>query len=56
MTSNAGTSLKSNGIGFANDGYTALENKVREVMKEIFRPEFLNRIDEIISIYRIEQG
>lgn len=48
MTSNAGTSLKSNGIGFAKDGYKALENKVREVMKETFRPEFLNRIDEII--------
>jgi len=48
MTSNAGTTLKSNGIGFANDGYKALENRVRDVMKEIFRPEFLNRIDEII--------
>lgn len=48
MTSNAGTSLKSHGIGFANDNFIALENKVKEVMKEIFRPEFLNRIDEII--------
>lgn len=48
MTSNAGTSLKSNGIGFGNEGYIALENKVRTVMKEIFRPEFLNRIDEIV--------
>ena len=27
MTSNAGTNLKSNGIGFANDGYKALENQ-----------------------------
>ncbi|MCX7711207.1 MAG: ATP-dependent Clp protease ATP-binding subunit [Clostridia bacterium] len=48
MTSNAGTQLKSNGIGFANAGYQALESKVRDVLKETFRPEFLNRIDEII--------
>ncbi|MCX7842172.1 MAG: ATP-dependent Clp protease ATP-binding subunit [Clostridia bacterium] len=48
MTSNAGTSLKSNGIGFANEGYKALESRIREVMKETFRPEFLNRLDEII--------
>jgi len=48
MTSNAGTSLKAHGIGFANDNYIALENKVKEVLKEIFRPEFLNRLDEII--------
>lgn len=48
MTSNAGTSLKSNGIGFGNEGYSALENRVQTVMKEIFRPEFLNRVDEIV--------
>lgn len=48
MTSNAGTTLKANGIGFANDGYRALESRVRDVMKETFRPEFLNRLDEII--------
>ncbi len=48
MTSNAGTSLKASGIGFANDSYIAMENKIKEVLKETFRPEFLNRIDEII--------
>jgi ATP-dependent Clp protease ATP-binding subunit ClpA len=48
MTSNAGTSLKSNGIGFGNEGYKALENKVRDVLKDTFRPEFLNRVDETI--------
>jgi len=48
MTSNAGTTLKSNGIGFLNEGYDALENRVNDVLKETFRPEFLNRIDEII--------
>ncbi|MFA6309516.1 MAG: AAA family ATPase [Clostridia bacterium] len=48
MTSNAGTSTKANGIGFSNDGYKALKSKITEVLKETFRPEFLNRIDEII--------
>lgn len=48
MTSNAGTTLKSNGVGFSNDGYKALESRVKDVLKETFRPEFLNRLDETI--------
>lgn len=48
MTSNAGTNFKNNGIGFAQDNYNALENKVKEALKEYFRPEFLNRVDETI--------
>lgn len=48
MTSNAGTNFKSGGIGFAQDGYNLLESRVKESLKEIFRPEFLNRVDETI--------
>lgn len=48
MTSNAGTNFKSSGIGFSNNTYTALESRVKDVIKETFRPEFLNRIDEVI--------
>ena len=48
MTSNAGTTLKGNRIGFGADSYVALENRVQTVLKEMFRPEFLNRVDEII--------
>ncbi len=48
MTSNAGTNFKSNGIGFAKEGYNILENQVKEALKEFFRPEFLNRVDETI--------
>ena len=54
MTSNAGTNLKSSGIGFSNSGYTALESRVREVIKDTFRPEFLNRIDEIIVFTELD--
>lgn len=48
MTSNAGTNYKSYGIGFANESYQVVENKVRDALKETFKPEFLNRVDEII--------
>lgn len=48
MTSNAGTNYKANGMGFAQEGYNVLENHVKEALKEYFRPEFLNRVDETI--------
>ncbi|HHX18005.1 MAG TPA: AAA domain-containing protein [Clostridium sp.] len=55
MTSNAGTSSKASGIGFGSDNYIAIENKVKDVLKEIFRPEFLNRIDEIIVFDQLKK-
>ncbi|HOA97330.1 MAG TPA: AAA family ATPase [Acetivibrio saccincola] len=55
MTSNAGTSNKASGIGFGSDGYAVMENKIKDVLKEIFRPEFLNRIDEIIVFDRLKK-
>ncbi len=48
MTSNAGTSLKSNGIGFASNGKEAAESHAKNALSQIFKPEFLNRVDEII--------
>jgi ATP-dependent Clp protease ATP-binding subunit ClpA len=48
MTSNAGTTLKANAFGFGAEGFVALESRVQTVLKEMFRPEFLNRVDEII--------
>ena len=48
MTSNAGTTLKAHGFGFGREGLVALENRVHTVLQEMFRPEFLNRVDEII--------
>ena len=46
MTSNAGSNLNNNSIGFAKQ--TIDTGKVEENLKQVFRPEFLNRIDEII--------
>lgn len=46
MTSNAGSNLNNNSIGFGKQ--TVDKNKTFDSLKETFRPEFLNRIDEII--------
>ncbi len=47
MTSNAGSNLNHNSIGFG--GQTVDKNKVLDSLKDVFRPEFLNRIDEIVA-------
>jgi len=46
MTSNAGSNLNSNSIGFGKQQID--NNKILDSLKEIFRPEFLNRVDEIV--------
>lgn len=46
MTSNAGSNLNTNSIGFGKQ--TVDKNKIEDSLKDVFRPEFLNRIDEII--------
>ena len=46
MTSNAGSNLNNNSIGFGKQ--TMDKSKVEDRLKEVFRPEFLNRIDEIV--------
>lgn len=48
MTSNAGTSAKNNGIGFAADSRSKAKEHATDALKQIFRPEFLNRVDEIV--------
>ena len=47
MTSNAGSNLNNNSIGFG-DGSTVNKSKIEDRLKDVFRPEFLNRIDEIV--------
>jgi len=48
MTSNAGSSAKAATIGFFNETHEAMEQHVQSALKETFRPEFLNRVDETI--------
>jgi ATP-dependent Clp protease ATP-binding subunit ClpC len=60
MTSNLGTRdiQKGPGIGFAADGnesmsYDRMKDRVMEELKRSFRPEFLNRIDEVIVFHSL---
>ena len=46
MTSNAGSNLNTNSIGFGKE--TVSKDKIQDSLKDTFRPEFLNRIDEIV--------
>lgn len=56
MTSNVGTTLKSTGIGFGSELEKKMENTIREMLRETFRPEFLNRIDDIIVFKALAQN
>ncbi len=48
MTSNAGSNLNNNSIGFGNK--SIMDNdKMVAALKDLFRPEFLNRVDEIVA-------
>lgn len=55
LTSNLGTNFKSDGYGFANKQIDSelLQSKTREALKEFFSPEFLNRIDDIITFNKL---
>ena len=60
MTTNLGTRdiSKSRGLGFANSdddmtNYERMKGKVSDELKSHFRPEFLNRIDDIIVFHQL---
>ena len=47
MAANGGSNLNTNSIGFAGTSTTS-RNKILDALKETFRPEFLNRVDEVV--------
>ena len=60
MTSNLGTAdLRKKAIGFQQEGdevgYEKMKEKLGEELKKHFRPEFLNRIDEVIVFHELTQ-
>ena len=62
MTSNAGahTIKKQRSMGFGSSAsdeksYEAMRENIMDEVKRIFRPEFLNRVDEIIVFHALEQ-
>ena len=56
MTSNVGSAriLEHRG-GFAGAAYEAMKEMVLEEMSSLFRPEFLNRVDEIIVFHALSE-
>ena len=54
MTSNAGSDQKSNIVGF-NDEDEAISFKVERALKSLFRPEFLNRVDETVIFKELKR-
>ena len=61
MTSNLGTrDLRKANLGFAKTDeavtYEKMKEKVNDALKEHFRPEFLNRIDEVIVFHELSRA
>ena len=55
MTSNAGSNLNTNSIGFGNNSSITSSDKILSALKDVFRPEFLNRVDETIVFKPLTQ-
>ena len=60
MTSNLGTAdLRKASVGFGKSdeavSYEKMKEKVNEALKQHFRPEFLNRIDEVIVFHELSK-
>ena len=49
MTTNAGSEFKSAAAGFNSNDEIKLDDNVDKSLKQFFKPEFLNRIDEIVT-------
>ena len=56
MTSNAGSNLNSNGIGFNREESSLVDARVEASLKQTFRPEFLNRVDETIIFHELNKN
>ncbi|MBO0813645.1 MAG: ATP-dependent Clp protease ATP-binding subunit [Actinobacteria bacterium] len=62
MTTNLGTRDISKGLrmGFTREGdaagtYERMKNKVQEELKHHFRPEFLNRVDDVVVFHQLTE-
>jgi len=55
MTSNAGSEGRVGGLGFGRTDQEQVRDKTMASLKEFLRPEFLNRVDEIITFNHLTQ-
>lgn len=55
MTSNAGSDVNAGSFGFNSGSPASIKSKAESAIKELFRPEFLNRIDEVIAFEELSK-
>ena len=55
MTSNAGSEGRVGGVGFGRTDKEQTQEKTMKALKEFLRPEFLNRVDEIITFNHLSR-
>ena len=55
MTTNAGSGTSSGAAGFADVGDTRTKDKTMKALSDFLRPEFLNRVDEVITFRSLEK-
>ena len=55
MTSNAGSEGRVGGLGFGRSDQDLVKEKTMKALREFLRPEFINRVDEIITFNHLSE-
>ena len=55
MTSNAGSEGRVGGLGFGRTDHDMVKDKTMKALREFLRPEFINRVDEIITFNHLTE-
>lgn len=55
MTTNAGSGLKSGSVGFGNTLAQQDRDRVMKALNDFLRPEFINRVDEIVFFNKLTE-
>ncbi len=55
MTSNAGSEGRVGGMGFGKSDAELVQDKTMKALREFLRPEFINRVDEIITFNHLTE-
>ena len=56
MTTNAGSDRSASLAGFSQNEQSAEEDRTQKALEGFLRPEFLNRVDEIITFRSLDEG
>ena len=56
MTTNAGSDSGSAAVGFSDDAAAAGKSKTEKALSTFLRPEFINRVDEIITFRQLTEA